>query len=198
MTDHFKPSFTTAAAELEGASLLYAPFTFSDIPRIDPVEKDFWLDQLASETFKDKQGKNALQTPDGNFCCLGVYCEAKDMPKSTFPDMYTVPDIAPDTVTGVGTVRTRVKVELVHYGDGEKEDRQMATIPDGHHIPWAEGDMKGRFAWGSGFTGDEDLFLCQEQKSDGSLQLVKTWSLPRLNDEGFTFDQIADVIRYCL
>lgn len=161
--------------------------TFMDVPRINADEKTFWMDQLESETYKDKQGKNALQTPDGFFCCLGVYCEAKEMPRNVFPDLYTVPD----------TDRERVKVDIVHYSDGERNE--MAIIPLGRAIPWAETQPTDTcFSWGPGFTGDEDLFSCKGQDGTDKMPYGTTWSLPRLNDEGFTFAQIRDIINYLL
>ena len=161
--------------------------TFTGVPRINPVEKTFWMDQLESETYKDKQGKNALQTPDGLFCCLGVYCEASGMPKHVFSDLYTVSDPAGDET---------IVVDIVHYGDGEH--KETAIIPLDRAIPWAEEPEVGGFSWGPGFAGDVDLFICKGQDGLDKMPYGTPWSLPRLNDEGFTFPQIRDIINYCL
>lgn len=159
---------------------------FTEVPRINPVEKTFWMDQLESETYKDKQGKNALQTPDGLFCCLGVYCEASGMPKHVFSDLYTVSDPAGDET---------IVVDIVHYGDDEC--KETAIIPLDYAIPWAEPQSTDS-RWAMGFTGDEDLFMCKGQDGKDIMPYGTTWSLPRLNDEGFTFAQIRDIINYFL
>jgi hypothetical protein len=41
--------------------------------KMDPEAKELWIEALRSGKFK--QGKRALKTYDGAFCCLGVLCE---------------------------------------------------------------------------------------------------------------------------
>ena len=161
-----------------------------DVPRIDPDEKAFWLEHLLGD-YKDKQGKNALKTPDGKFCCLGVYCDAKEMPNEIKPGVYTFPE------TG-----DRESVQMTYFSTGQHSNSSI--IPFDHAIPWADKDHDtGCFSYGPGFTGDEDLFIAKGQgdnRSDASgvFPRGERWSLPKLNDSGFTFTQIADIINYFL
>lgn len=162
-------------------------FIIHDIPRLDPAEKAFWLALLESDEYKGKQGKNALQTPDGKFCCLGVYCDGRKLPQTIKQSSYTVPD-SPD--------RERIMADMVHYGDGEHFE--VSIIPQSYAIPWIEKQPDYCFSYGRGFTGDEDLFSCKGQDGKDVMPYGTSWCLPRLNDSGFTFVQIRDIINYFL
>lgn len=47
--------------------------------KMDPKLKTKWIAALRSGRYR--QGKNALQNPDGTNCCLGVLCRVARRPK---------------------------------------------------------------------------------------------------------------------
>jgi len=150
----------------------------SEHPRIDPTEKEFWIAWLLSEKYKDKQGYEALYTTTRSgvgFCCLGVYCEEKKVPKSI------------------------VTATNIWYGNPGNDSK--GYIPQGYQIPWDEGDEDIKYAYGSGFDGNSVIFELVEQGLDGLpvSNYPKPFTVATLNDSRqFTFAQMADVIRYFL
>ena len=157
----------------------------SGIPRIDPDEKAFWIEKLLSEEFKDKQGYDRLETLDGNFCCLGVYCNAKGLDRKVGQE-------------------DKFQTQTIYYGDaasGLDEDYSSQTLPKLAHIPFATNNSEPAY-YSEVFKGGNDIFCVVQQGDRHGLVRSgqrKVWSLPMLNDsKQFTFAQIADIIRYFL
>lgn len=179
----------------------------SDIPRIDPEKKGIWTDALISDEYKDKQGKNMLKTPAGNFCCLGVYCDKLDVPEheeyGTFRDEFTDAQVS-------GNIPAFGDKQLVSVGPAHSTPlyrTSSVVIPHGYHIDYIDTPEDSCRSWGS-FRGEETIFCCVEQGPINDVtgepalneeyRRVRTYSLPNLNDTGFTFAQIRDVINYFL
>lgn len=169
------------------------PYYTSYIPRIDPEEKRLWLEALDSEQYKDKQGRGVLQTHEGRFCCLGVYCDVKDeIGQFSYAHTYHH-NFGPNT-----------EITYIAYGDdtGNYSDFNWTEIPAKYGIKWAEPGSEDHRRLGEVFTGSEELFRCYDQ---GSKALYGEWystpvgyTLPGLNDTDFTFSQIRDIINYFL
>lgn len=144
------------------------------VPRIDPTEKQLWIEALLSGKYK--QGYEALNIDD-NLCCLGVYCEVKDVPK-----------------TRLGTDGSQ------YYGAEDYADTR-GFIPDGYLIPWVDVEGELRRVRRSGFSGADVIFQCYGQGPNGEQEswLRASYSVSSLNDSRkFTFAQIADIINYFL
>lgn len=166
------------------------PFHILDVPRINEEAKALWLAALESEEYKDKQGRYALQTHDGNFCCLGVYCKESGVPTEVRGSTWRVPGSNPHNY---------IEVDMIFFGVGNEATQTL--IPTGYEIPWADMEAGNRariLGNSNGFTGYEDLFIARSQDHSDFLPNGTAWSLPKLNDAGFTFTQIADIIRYFL
>lgn len=149
--------------------------------RLDPEVKAKWVEALRSGRYK--QGQHVLQTPDGKFCCLGVYCDIAGVPMSWGVREYRTDDGS--YVTG----------SLPIYGGSEWGGH--SHIPPGYEIPRASPTDR----WTSSpFNGNEFIFEALIP-SDDSNESAPYWggvSLTWMNDKGFTFAQIADVIDYFL
>lgn len=157
--------------------------------RIDPKAKEEWIEALLSEAYKDKQGKSVLATPDGNFCCLGVWCDLKDLPSQFRTKEYPSPEGSGKYITD--QVRTFFNsYEEIETGSAGT----IAYIPSDRGIPTHFNDGFP----GMPFTGGKVLWRSWTQYDDGTMGVYQPFSLPHLNDNGFTFAQIADVIRYFL
>lgn len=167
-----------------------SPATFigySDL-RLDPESKQEWLDALASDTYKDKQGRSLLATPDGKFCCLGVWCDLKDVPSKVTERGYP----GPDGEYVVGPVRTFFNSDN-DYSFGMSGS--ISYIPFRHGIKTASNSGQ---TTEDAFNGGEVIWSSWTQSEDGTKGVFQAWTLPQLNDEGLTFEQIADIIRYFL
>ena len=144
----------------------------SNIGRIDPELKAQWVAALLSGDYT--QGRGELKTRTGEFCCLGVYCDMTGVPffqniRDTRRDkIFTTNDI----VTSYGTDLTGLSSDVL--------------------IPATFGP---RFIDGIRvkFTGQEIVFSTAVPNGEDV-----RYSLPLLNDDVFTFAQIADVINYFL
>lgn len=152
----------------------------STIDRIDPEHKEPWIARLRSG--QDVQGKEMLKTMDGKLCCLGVYCEMVGLPTRVEP-------------------YPRESVMFVGF-DGSKSN---IAIPHTSGIPFV-GELAS-CSTNKEFTGEESVFSCETRhlkvsKSVESPNMTdfrtQSYSLPTLNDGGFTFLQIADIIEYFL
>lgn len=158
-------------------------------PRL--IEQDLkkeWTAALRSDKYKGRQGKNMLKTPEGNFCCLGVVC-----------DMFGIRETK------------RVRDITIYQGENQPStwllDTEVSVFghngPTGSHTllpvdftpfhvdnPSGIGPVEWR---GSGY-----LFSVAGQNEFGGEKKAAAYSLPGLNDMGFTFAQIADIIDYFL
>lgn len=156
----------------------------SDQPRIDPDVKAKWVAALRSGEYR--QGKKMLKTPEGSYCCLGVYCAITGVRESL--QMQFV-------ATGNGFTERMVP----SFGDPGLEN--FVIIPPNYEIALADPTSENI---DYPFVGEEQLFSCTHQFSrEWNVDLYeKTFlfphTLPGLNDSGFTFDQIADIIDYFL
>lgn len=158
---------------------------FNDyVGRMDPVEKEVWIQALLTE-FAGKQGRMFLKTPEGKFCCLGVYCEIKGIPK--FDAVKPLVD-GDDMVEGLVTV----------YGANEMR-ASFTYIPHDYNIELTYPDDEAPRGFEKFmFNGGSGLFGAWTQAPDGLPDKWVEHTLPSLNDDGLTFPQIADVIRYIL
>jgi len=178
----------------------------SDIPRIDPDKKHVWTEALEDDE-KYKQGKNMLKTPEGNFCCLGVYCAVAGVPEHEEYGVYNHADKGPIN----GSFPTFGDKE-VRGEDGITRDMTNAVmIPEGYRIKYVNPPEPDCSASWYEFVGDEDIFYCREQGHLNPITgesflwpfpdeaRVIGWALPTLNDSGeFSFSQIRDIIDYFL
>lgn len=153
--------------------------------RIDPETKAEWVAALRSGKYE--QGKYTLRTPDNKFCCLGVYCDMKQIPFTMHNK-----EVQVDRENWVPMV-------VAHYGKGWINESHTA-IPPSHAIPFVD-DVDSRPPL-RGFNGGHTLFFCVPQgpvNPDEPIEYeTEAHALPMLNDEGFTFAQIADIIDYFL
>jgi hypothetical protein len=144
----------------------------STIPRLQPEAKEKWIDGLLNR-FAGKQGKNKLQTPDRKFCCLGVWCEVANVPNYVV-NIEMAPDAPP--------------VLQPYYGKIGADSASF--IPPSYEIPLQGVGEEGHAV----FFGGETVFESLHPVTGG----MEPWTLTMLNDEGLTFPQIADIIRYFL
>lgn len=159
----------------------YAELKWAEVQpnRMNPEFKVRLTDALLSGKYK--QGKHRLLTveEDGDhFCCLGVGC---DLVK---PDGWG--DVFIDSNTEHGKFKSR--------NFNFKEYATVGTLP---RPLWEELglDECGTFAvWGE--LDNRGKSYSEDDLSYGSE--MERISLAQLNDAGFTFAQIVDVIRYFL
>lgn len=149
--------------------------------RMNPEEKERWIEALLSGKYE--QGTMMLKTPDGNFCCLGVKCEVDNVPSYNAK----VADLD-------GNSKPATYTEVTHYGD--EHYGSYTFLPHGHEITLY--DERGAVLFYH--NGGSGLFRGWIQGSEDENEPARreTITLPLLNDSGFTFAQIADVIRYFL
>lgn len=148
----------------------------STIPRLDPEKKEAWITWLLSEKYKGRQGRQALKK-DGKFCCLGVYCQETKVPSWQ---------------------QREDGSHVTYFGDPMYHSRGF--IPRGWRIPYEDDASYGVH---EDYRGSETVFEAAVQGERGETEesRPRNWypfSLPILNDDDFTFEQIADVIRYFL
>lgn len=145
----------------------------SSVPRIDPIEKELWIEWLLSKKYESRQGYDTLHRPNGGFCCLGVYCEEKKVP-------------------------TAVRDGVVWYGLPGRDSKDY--IPTDFGIAWADPDNVN-CSFGPEFNGLVDAFSVTTQGLEDALGSPYRvgFTVASLNDSRqFTFSQIADIIRYFL
>ncbi len=149
--------------------------------RINPELKAQWVEALRSGKYT--QGQLMLRTPDNDFCCLGVLCDITNVP------WYRAEIKVSD---GMGSHMIR---DGYVYGTKGSDSDSYQLIP-ANYAPKLRGDI-GRFN-PNVFSGNNGVFSVVGQTSRGDLGHMEVYNLPSLNDGGFTFDQIADIINYFL
>lgn len=131
---------------------------------MNPEVKAKWVAALRSGKYD--QGRGQLRSPDGYFCCLGVLCELAVAENVT--NLIKVNQDYPDYLVG----------SFFAYYYGEQKDQEVPPI---EVRKWA------------GFNHNElpDLRVDDEEAYGGeSMTEIVT-----LNDEeGYTFEQLADLI----
>lgn len=129
-------------------------------PRIDPLEKEKWIEALLSGEYEQCPG--ALQA-EGKYCCLGVKFNLSviEHPNSYRWRIYNTYD----AVDVDGSADNAILPPL--YA------KELGLARDGVFVRWGVSDS-------------------------GSEAYMGVETLADLNDNGFTFSQIADVIRYFL
>lgn len=157
----------------------------SDIPRIDPKFKNFWVAALRSGLYE--QGQQVLKTQDGKFCCLGVACDLKKVPVH-------LKDARSSAMTALlGGLSEKI---FVYGNEGDYRfdiGASTTAIPRGYGLPFVDvGDL-----FGDQYLGSETVFELVPRDAEYPDELHNI-NLPMLNDSGYTFDQIADVINYFL
>lgn len=186
MTDYIETRYKSYTTD---HTLGWPPVEFTHL-RMDPTEKQEWIDALLSGDFE--QGKHVLNYINGGSCCLGVWCEVAKIPKEEAMEL--VP------INGV-----RIPMSVWRYGD-MSSDGIDAPYTSATFIPRNYGialyDTRSGMKV-SEFFGRDTLFHVDFQGpenfklDDHRLRNIPI-NLPVLNDDGFTFAQIADVIRYFL
>ncbi len=135
---------------------------------LPPEVKTAWVNALREP--ERKQAKNRLQLVDSNGnkyqCCLGVLCELQGLKSSLMDSSYSVDDGPEDVMS----------VSEFEFGYGEFEN----GLP-------TESFMK------SLGMAEKPATFVYSFKAFGTTFYQKT-ALSELNDDGFTFSQIADII----
>ena len=151
---------------------------YSQVERMNPEFKERLIEALLSDKYKQGQHRLVTVEPDGDHhCCLGVACDLVDHNawEKPFKDYST------------------------QYGDytsrnfNYKGFMAVGTLP---RSVWEETglDETGVFAvWGE-LDSDGKQYTLDGMYMPG----LESISLAQLNDSGFTFKQIVDVIRYFL
>lgn len=132
--------------------------------KLDPEVKKRWLEALRSGKYS--QGKGALRSPEG-FCCLGVLCDALDPSQWDGCDYDSEMLVLPAAVVEevFGSFDDRMVDPYVKLGD-EQKTRLLA------------------------------MFTSKSAQSGDSYRDIELGyaRLATLNDHGFTFAEIADII----
>lgn len=170
-------------------TMSFPPVFFTHL-RMDPEEKEEWIAALLSGEYE--QGTRVLRRVDGAACCLGVYCEIKDIPKFVSYEEAFMQD------------GEQHLINVYAYGTDGPETRgfNRTFIPSNYGIKLY--DTRDGRGYVTDLYGRETLFYMDLQgKPDDApartaLNRMAPLNLPMLNDDGFTFEQIADVIRYFL
>ncbi len=128
--------------------------------------KTVWLEALRSGKYP--QGRGMLRTQQDEFCCLGVLC---------------------DLAKGQGVVDMRSREDLYAYtymstGSGVAVDSSSSVLPVGIALDWAGLDEANPYL--------PDGFV-PARPFDRDLP-EEPFSLAELNDNGYTFAEIADLI----
>lgn len=137
---------------------------------MDAKIKADWIKALRSGEYEQGMGK--LQA-NGKFCCLGVLCELA-------PNVHRVST----TVSGIGV-----------YAASDTSDNREENYPPTAAWIWAGWTEKDPFVR-TGFSQAPDGSAIANSGPFGNPR--RGQYLSNLNDAGFTFDQIADVIAYFL
>ena len=170
-----------------GAEILEGTYYTAYDMRLDPEVRDEWIEALLSGEYP--QGMRMLVTPEGEFCCLGVYC-----------DVFKVPSIiATREIPGFNGHETR-HADVRVFGQTENGLFGTFTFIPSNHAPSLydrHGNKVGEF-FGSEPIADMVAQGKERNFEDGIEPYSLPVSLPDLNDRGLTFVQIADVIRYFL
>ena len=149
----------------------------SSIPRIDPSKKKPWVEALRSDKYE--QGQRMLKTPDGKYCCLGVYCDIEGVPEF----------LGPREVQIDGEF---VTAEVPIFG--HREFGSHTNIPNAYGIAH---DLERSRISGYFFNGTENVFSIKRPEAAPGFNW-DSYGLASLNDSGFTFAKIAYIIDYFL
>lgn len=137
---------------------------------MDEEIKNKWIDALRSGKYK--QGKTALlrETEEGCVhCCLGVLCEITHTPKFQ--------------LNGFGK-------GLFSFGEEEDEATNTGFLPPSVL-------KKTGMQEASGVIPTDKLDYVNKIVMQSNLKPAHSYSLSGLNDSGWTFEQIANVIEKC-
>jgi hypothetical protein len=149
---------------------------------MDTKIKAEWVAALRSGEYRKGVGRLArIDLDDGvtSYCCLGVLCEISPAVEQVMPE----------------------------FSDGTRPRYQSLVDPedsDSALLPSAVLAWSGLESWTGGILGLEknnpEFFIgsVPDENGNPSEESLGYFSLAGLNDDGFTFDQIADVIEYFL
>jgi hypothetical protein len=163
--------------------------------RVYPAQ--IWTEALRSGAYR--QGTESLTTiqPDGTQrdCCLGVQCKLYGKVHPTFTVEQDSPDEVDEIVVYYGRgYDNEVLPETVQAWSGMKTQNGQIN----HPFMLAEGDME--IAVATRLCPSDDWDANQRYLDETSVYTVSSerfpLSLAMLNDAGFTFEQIADVIDF--
>lgn len=149
-------------------------FYMSPVLRMDRKIKRRWLKALRSGQYK--QTKAALHDRLGRMCCLGVICDVMGAPKGQHEGFLLPAD------DGDGKyLKNTYPTEAISREAGFRQyDYNFAGVLDKRQ--------------GASVTYNPVVLHIKTSNSFNAVPL----SLAELNDAGFTFNQIADVIDYFL
>lgn len=150
---------------------------------MNPERKAEWVLNLRSGNFA--QGRNALKTESGAYCCLGVLCETAYQAGAT--EHWEAPNADSDAFYGD---------EAAHANDSmDDEHGSWATLPNNVQ-EWS--GLKDRDPFVEVPTDHpryEHTTLTPFKWDDATRSYTsKGARLSQLNDEGWTFEEIADLI----
>lgn len=150
--------------------------------RMNPEVKAAWVLNLRSGEFA--QGRNALKTESGRYCCLGVLCEQAYREGKT--EHWEAENADSDAFYGD---------EQAHFQDPDDEYGSWATLPNNVQ-EWAA--LKERDPFVRVPTDhpryEHTSLTPVEWDETTRTYLHKGARLSQLNDEGWTFEEIADLI----
>lgn len=138
--------------------------------------KSKWVGALRSGQYEQAQGRLGIFNREGGkdmYCCLGVLC-----------------DVALDYDTAPVMLASNQDQGEMQFKFGP--DHFSNSLPGTNLWEWAGGDKKN--AWDYSFDLDPT-----EEFRDWGFDSRGTYvglDLAELNDDGFTFDQIADIIEW--
>lgn len=131
---------------------------------MNPYVKALWVDALRSGDYD--QGQGLLREVDGGYCCLGVLCDLA-VKNGIIPE--------PEVTRGLETVDGITDAFV--YGTVAEDGETFSTRENAVYLPVEVQDWSGVSKHGD------------RMAADGSVS-----SLAVLNDEGKSFEYIADII----
>ncbi len=166
--------------DLKVDAVFINPNTGAPLPKLDPEFKAAWLEELRNGGHA--QGKGTLHaTPlegDDELCCLGVACVVGVRQGLVEPQS-----------NGTGNIRygTAEEHEIGDYGVGTLPESMIILIDDEHKTDIGSNPRVPNPRLD--YTGDDPRVL--DLATPEAYPVV---SLAELNDAGFSFEEIADVI----
>ncbi len=181
------PTATIAAPAPLYEAMITAARSHSSVPgrRMDPVFKTLWLEALRSGKFGQIDGYLGAEDEDGNvlgYCCLGVLCEVA-MNRNAYANKMTL---------------TREVADGGHFKfqAGAFQDTGVTPAPIAE---WADMDRDPFIPISAVHALQARDESAPQGRHNGSEDNpVEYTTLSVLNDRGFTFAQIADLIEECL
>lgn len=143
------------------------------------LHRDKWCEALRSELYQQGTDRLKKRMPSGNitYCCLGVLCEIEGIPQSEANLSHVK---AQQWADGALTV--------YQFGRENQTSMLEAGLVPQFDILDACGQLRG---------ASVTIWESFEDKQNGEAHLGTFSALTELNDNGLTFNQIADIIDVC-